>query len=74
MDAIPHALGLNPILISPKILEIGPKIKAKLRKIIIETPKKKVNIKNDFIRFAPVPLYNSFLDIYNLSLILKKCL
>ena len=26
------------------------------------------------IRFAPVPLYNSFEDIYNFSLILKKCI
>ena len=26
------------------------------------------------IRFAPVPLYNSFDDIFNLSQILKKCL
>ena len=43
VDAIPHALGLNPILISPKILEIGPKIKAKLRKIIIEKPAHSMN-------------------------------
>ena len=26
------------------------------------------------IRFAPVPLYNSFEDIYNFSQILRKCL
>jgi kynureninase len=26
------------------------------------------------IRFAPVPLYNSFEDIFNFSQILKKCL
>ena len=46
MDAIPHALGLNPILISPKILEIGPKIKAKLRKIPLIVNITRVIIKN----------------------------
>ena len=44
VDAMPHALGLNPILISPNILEIGPRINAKLREIMIVKPAHIINI------------------------------
>ena len=44
VEAIPHALGLNPILISPKTLDIGPKINAILREITTENPAKNMKV------------------------------